>query len=493
MKKVIIIGGGLGGLSAAIRLQSRGVQVTILEKEAALGGKLQHHQEAGYSFDLGPSTITMKSYFEEVFASCHRRMEDYVTFYPISPLTKNVFSDGHTVEFTPNIEQMESQIAVFSPEDAKQYRPFLQESKKLFEQAEDQFLNRLLLTWKDKANVKLVKALLSVKPFTTVQRLLRKYFRHPHTLAMFGRYATYIGSSPYEAPAIFNMMAYLEGEKGIYGIKGGTYRLVEAFETLAKELGVQIHLNEQVNKIHVKDRRITGVETAHQMYEADQVIAGADALTVYRHLIDEKDRPSFLNQKLATIEPSLSGFVLLLGVPKVYDQLSHHNVFFPENYEQEFKDIFQQKQLPQDPALYICYSGHSEPALSGGPGRSNLFVLANAPYVTKEQDWDMLKETYQQHVKTKLKEKGLFDIDQVTEYEAVQTPLDLQRKTGAFHGAIYGMSSNSFKQAFFRINNQSKDIEGLWFVGGTSHPGGGTPMVTKSGQLVAEAIIKQLT
>ncbi|WP_224925538.1 phytoene desaturase family protein [Bacillus pumilus] len=493
MKKVIIIGGGLGGLSAAIRLQSRGVQVTILEKEAALGGKLQRHQEAGYSFDLGPSTITMKSYFEEVFASCHRRMEDYVTFYPISPLTKNVFSDGHTVEFTPNIEQMESQIAAFSPEDAKQYRPFLQESKKLFEQAEDQFLNRLLLTWKDKANVKLVKALLSVKPFTTVQRLLRKYFRHPHTLAMFGRYATYIGSSPYEAPAIFNMMAYLEGEKGIYGIKGGTYRLVEAFETLAKELGVQIHLNEQVNKIHVKDRRITGVETAHQMYEADQVIAGADALTVYRHLIDEKDRPSFLNQKLATIEPSLSGFVLLLGVPKVYDQLSHHNVFFPENYEQEFKDIFQQKQLPQDPALYICYSGYSEPALSGGPGRSNLFVLANAPYVTKEQDWDMLKETYQQHVKTKLKEKGLFDIDQVTEYEAVQTPLDLQQKTGAFHGAIYGMSSNSFKQAFFRINNQSKDIEGLWFVGGTSHPGGGTPMVTKSGQLVAEAIIKQLT
>ncbi|MCY9674631.1 NAD(P)/FAD-dependent oxidoreductase, partial [Bacillus pumilus] len=267
MKKVIIIGGGLGGLSAAIRLQSRGVQVTILEKEAALGGKLQRHQEAGYSFDLGPSTITMKSYFEEVFASCHRRMEDYVTFYPISPLTKNVFSDGHTVEFTPNIEQMESQIAAFSPEDAKQYRAFLQESKMLFELAEDQFLNRLLLTWKDKADVKLVKALLSVKPFTTVQRLLRQYFRHPHTLAMFGRYATYIGSSPYEAPAIFNMMAYLEGEKGIYGIKGGTYRLVEAFETLAKELGVQIHLNEQVNKIHVKDRRIKGVETAHQMYE----------------------------------------------------------------------------------------------------------------------------------------------------------------------------------------------------------------------------------
>lgn len=493
MKKVIIIGGGLGGLSAAIRLQSCGVQVTILEKEAALGGKLQRRQGAGYSFDLGPSTMTMKAYFEDVFTSCNRKMEDYVTFYPISPLTKNVFSDGHTVEFTPDIEQMESQIAAYSPEDAKQYRAFLLESKKLFQMAEEQFLNRLLLTWKDKMDLKLMKALLAVKPFTSVQRLLRQYFCHPHTLAMFGRYATYIGSSPYEAPAIFNMMAYLEGEKGIYGIKGGTYRLVEAFETLAKELGVQIHLNEQVSKIHVKDRRIQGVETAQQMYEADQVIAGADALTVYRHLIDEKDRPSFLNQKLSNIEPSLSGFVLLLGVPKAYEQLSHHNVFFPENYEQEFKDIFQKKQLPQDPTLYICYSGHSEPELSGGPGRSNLFVLANAPYVTKEQNWDMLKETYGQHMKTKLKEKGLFDIDQLVEYEAVQTPLDLQQKTGAYHGAIYGMSSNSFKQAFFRINNQSKDIEGLWFVGGTSHPGGGTPMVTKSGQLVAEAIIKQLT
>ncbi|WP_353854863.1 phytoene desaturase family protein [Bacillus sp. Bos-x628] len=491
MKKVIIIGGGLGGLSAAIRLQSSGFQVTILEKEAALGGKLQRHKGEGYSFDLGPSTITMKAYFEEVFTACHRRMEDYVTFYPIYPLTKNFFSDGHTVELTPHIEQMETQIAQFSPEDAKQYRAFLRESKRLFQLAEDQFLNRLLLTWKDKTDMKLMKAFLAVKPFTSVQRLLRQYFRHPHTLAMFGRYATYIGSSPYEAPAIFNMMAYLEGEKGIYGVKGGTYRLVEAFETLAKELGVQIQVNEQVKTIHVTDRRIQGVETGQKMYEADQVIAGADALTVYRQLIAEKDRPSYLNQKLSKIEPSLSGFVLLLGVPKVYEQLSHHNVFFPENYEQEFKDIFQRKQLPNDPTLYICYSGHSEPDLSGGTDRSNFFVLANAPYVTKEQDWDMLKETYRQHIKTKLKEKGFFDIEQLVEYEAVQTPLDLQQKTGAYQGAIYGMSSNSFKQAFFRINNKSKDIEGLWFVGGTSHPGGGTPIVTKSGQLVAEAITRQ--
>ncbi|MFS0654478.1 phytoene desaturase family protein [Bacillus sp. 179-C3.3 HS] len=491
MKKVIIIGGGLGGLSAAIRLQSHGFQVTILEKEASLGGKLQRHLGGGYSFDLGPSTITMKTYFEEVFTSCQRRMEDYVTFYPISPLTKNVFADGHTVEFTSHIEQMEAQIAAFSPEDATQYRAFLRESKTFFQLAENHFLNRLLLTWKDKVDLRLMRALLAVKPFTSVHQLLRRYFRHPHTLAMFGRYATYIGSSPYEAPAIFNMMAYLEGEKGIYGIKGGTYRLVEAFETLAKELGVQIHLNEPVQRVLVKNRRIQGVETNQHIYEADQVIAGADALTVYRELIDEKDRPSVSDQKLSHIEPSLSGFVLLLGVPKVYDQLSHHNVFFPDNYEQEFKDIFQKKQLPQDPTLYICNSGFSEPELSGGTGKSNLFVLANAPYVTKTQKWDMLKETYPQLIKAKLKEKGLFGIDQLVEYEAVQTPLDLQQKTGAYHGAIYGMSSNSFKQAFFRINNQSKDIEGLWFVGGTSHPGGGTPMVTKSGQLVAEAIMKQ--
>ena len=188
----------------------------------------------------------MKAYFEEVFTSCHRRMEDYVTFYPIFPLLKR-FSDGHTVEFTPDIEQMESQIAVLVQRMHSNTGHFTG-IEEAFSNGRGSVLNRLLLTWKDKADVKLMKALLAVKPFTSVQRLLRQYFRHPHTLAMFGRYATYIGSSPYEAPAIFNMMAYLEGEKGIYGIKGGTYRLVEAFETLAKELGVQIHLNESVKR-----------------------------------------------------------------------------------------------------------------------------------------------------------------------------------------------------------------------------------------------------
>ncbi|MEI7024186.1 phytoene desaturase family protein [Paenibacillus sp. y28] len=492
MKKVIVIGGGLGGLSAAIRLAYAGYSVTVLEQQAALGGKLQRIAlDGGYLFDRGPSTITMPHVFRQVFTRVNRRMEDYLTMYPITNGTRNYFQDGIMVESSPDLEKMEAQIAIYSPEDAKQLRSFMKESAALYQLADRLFMNRLLLSWRDKADWRLLAGLLRIRPWLTLDRLLRRYFRHPYTLALFGRYATYVGSAPSRAPAIFAMLAHLELQMGVYGVQGGTYAIVEAFSRLASELGVHIRTGVRVERMICSHGRVTGVMTRDGDAEADIIVANGDVLSVCRDLLQESDRPSMSNARISNYEPSLSGFVSLVGSKQTYEQLLHHTVFYPESYGSEFEDIFRKGCPAEDPAIYICHSGYSESGMAPGGG-SNLFILANAPYTSPQVHWGEMADAYQMKLWKKLESFGLKDFIRNAEVSDSFTPDQLEEQASAYRGAIYGISSNSARQTFARPGNQA-DVKGLWFTGGTSHPGGGTPMVTLSGQLVADAIINAHT
>ncbi|GGM40765.1 diapolycopene oxygenase [Paraliobacillus quinghaiensis] len=485
MKKVVVIGAGIGGLACAIRLAYHGFSVTIVEKESRSGGKLQPVDTADYQFDLGPSTVTMQHVFADLFTACDRRIEDYLTFYPIKDGTRNFFADGNIVDYSTDVDRVEEQIAVFSQHDATNYRAFLEKSSSFYQIAERQFFSQLMYAWKVKLSPHLLFDFVRIKPFTSYQKLLRSYFNHPNTLAMFGRYATYVGSSPYHAPAIFSMMTHLEGKQGVYGIKGGTYAIVSALERLALELNVTIKKNTTVKKININNKKAVGVQTNNGEFSADEVIANVDALTVYQQWL--KDHP--MNQKITKKEPSLSGMTLLLGIKQQYQQLRHHNIFFPDDYKREFDAIFKDKKMPVDPAIYICNSSYSEPSRAK-VGGSNLFVLLNAPSLSKNTMWSSnMNETVRNQVLNRLERNGFTNLEDSIEYEEIMTPDDIKRRTGAYQGTIYGMSSNRFKQAFFRVPNKDTHIEHLYFVGGSTHPGGGTPMVTLSGSLVADDII----
>ncbi|WNQ10018.1 phytoene desaturase family protein [Paenibacillus aurantius] len=513
MKKVIVIGAGLGGLSCAIRLAHAGYRVTVVEAQETAGGKLQRVRMGEYSFDRGPSTITMPHLFERVFTSVGRRMEDYLTLRRLEPAARNIFPDGSRVDLTEDREAMQEQIARYSPEDALRYPAFMKEAEALYREAEKHFLSRMLLTWKDKLSPRLAAGFLRIRPLTTLQERLEKHFRHPYTLGLFGRYATYVGSSPYRAPAIFAMLAHVEASLGIYAVQGGTYAIPEAFVRLARELGVDIRTGGKVKLILVRGGRAAGVELQErtepqggpgesadagygarttpqgERLEADLVVANGDVLTVCRELLDEEDRPAMPDKRIDRYEPSLSGFVILAGVRNRYEELLHHTVFFPEDYGSEFGEIFDSRTAPQSPAIYLCHSGHSEPGLAP-EGGSNLFILVNAPYTSKAWDWEEHGERYRDFILRRLAEYGLKGIDR-PDVSAVYTPEQLKRDTGAYRGAIYGISSNSARQTFFRPTNRAANIPGLWFTGGTTHPGGGTPMVTLSGQLVAERILEE--
>lgn len=485
-RKVIVIGAGFGGLSCAIGLAARGYEVTILEKQTTIGGKLQAVELNGYHFDRGPSTITMPHVFRSVFEQAGRSMDDYVQLYELEPRTRNVFADGHTVDLSRDADVTAQQIAAFSPEDAVQYKRFLQEAQALYREADARFLNTLLLSWKDKLTPSMGKSLLRVRPLTTLQQLLQRYFRHPHTLKMFGRYATYVGASPYTAPAIFAMLAHVEANDGIYGVRGGTHQIIRGMERLATELGITIQTGTEVNRILTTSGKVTGVDTDRGHYEAPLVIINGDVLSTSRMLLEPEQRPSLSDRRMDSYEPSLSGFVTLAGVPQRYEQLLHHTVFFPEQYEPEFQHIFADRKAPADPTLYICHSGYSEPDMAPAGG-SNLFILANAPYTSSSWNWQEQQQAYGQKIAGMLEQYGLHGIRQADVWQHY-TPADIQRDTYAHKGAIYGISSNGARQTFFRPGNRSQDVQGLWYVGGTTHPGGGTPIVTLSGQLVARHI-----
>ncbi|WP_150268240.1 phytoene desaturase family protein [Paenibacillus tepidiphilus] len=484
-RQAVIIGAGFGSLSCAVTLAAKGWKVTVLERQALPGGKLQRVALQGYTFDRGPSTITMPHVFRSLYELAGAEMEDYVQLYELEPRTRNVFADGHVVDLSRDAGFMREQIAAYSPRDAARYAGFMAEAEKLYRLSEKQFLNRLLLSWKEKLSPGLAGDLLRVRPLVTLQSLLKRYFRHPNTLALMGRYATYVGSSPYRSPSIFAMLGHVESALGVYGVKGGTYKLVEGLVALCGRLGVEIITGTEVTGISVVNGAAEGVETTRGFYPAGTVIAGGDVLTVSR-LLPPESRRTMGDRRIAGYEPSLSGLVTLAGIRRKYDRLLHHTVFFPREYEPEFTDIFDNRRSPQHPAVYICYSGYSEPEMAPADG-SNLFILANAPYVTDDCDWRKEAEVYGRRVMRMLEASGVDGLDQA---EVLQryTPQDIAADTLAHRGAIYGISSNSVRQTFFRPSNQSREVKGLWYVGGTTHPGGGTPVVSLSGRLVGERI-----
>ncbi|MEK3867572.1 phytoene desaturase family protein [Paenibacillus sp. FSL H7-0716] len=488
--KAVIIGAGFGGLSCAVALASKGWEVTVLERQQNPGGKLQRIEIDGYTFDRGPSTITMPHVFRSLYELAGASMEDYVQMYELEPRTRNIFADGTVVDFSRDQAFMKDQIAKYSSSDALRYDDFMAEAAILYQLSEKQFLNKLLLSWRDKLSLPLLRDLLRVRPFLSLHSLLMRYFSHPHTLAMLGRYATYVGSSPFRSPAIFAMLGYVESVEGVYGVRGGTYKLVEGLSELAQGLGVRIMTGVEVTNISVVEGVVEGVDTTRGFYKAKTVIAGGDVLTVNRMLVQENSRPSMSDRKIAAYEPSLSGFVTLAGVPRKYNALLHHTVFFPEQYELEFRDIFERKCPPEHPTVYVCHSGYSESGMAP-EGSSNLFILANAPYINEVCDWRTETASYGKRVLSVLASHGITGLHQ-SDVLQHYTPQNIADDTLAHKGAIYGISSNSVGQTFFRPGNRSSDVKGLWYVGGTTHPGGGTPIVSLSGRLVGEHIARHV-
>ena len=488
MKKIVIVGGGLGGLASAVTLAYAGFDVELFEKNEHLGGKLMAVQLGNYHFDFGPNTITMPEVFNTVISQTGENPQDYLDFIPLSSHTRNHFPDGSVFDFTSNQSAMISQLQSWDTQAAKNYPTFIKEISRLYKLSERYFFPVTFQSWRDYLSPALGFAVMQVRPIESMHHFFQRYFSHPFLIQAFDRYATYIGSSPYQAPATFSMIAYLELVDGVYYTKGGNTKIAEAFSTVARSFGAQLHTNTAVTKIRTEQGKVTGIDLQDGSFvAADKVILNGDLLSVFPELVAEHARPSLSDKKIIAFEPSISAFVITAALTKKLEILKHHNVFFSSDYKQEFTDLFEASAYSDEPTVYISNSSYTDPTIS--PDGDNLFILVNAPALTKEGNLQIDPELYKERIYDFLLRYGV-DIRSHLAEEKIFTPSFIREKFGSFRGALYGPSSNRRKDAFLRPPNASRDIQNLYFVGGSTHPGGGSPMVVLSGLNVSNKLIQ---
>ncbi len=480
---IIIIGAGVGGLSAAIHLAAAGKEVIIFEQNAAPGGKMSRLQAAGFTWDRGPSVITMRPVFERLFAAAGRRLEDYVTLEPVEPLTRYFYPDGAIFDASRDLPRMLRQIEQIERRDVEGYLNFLASAARLHRITGPVFIYDQPPTWRSFARVP-ARDWPRVDGLRTMDAAISSYVHSPKLRQFLGRFATYVGASPTLAPATLNVIAHVELNEGVWYPRGGVYQVAVALSKLAAELGVQMHFQSRVRRLAVENGEMRGVELASgELIPAKQVISNLDVTATRCLLLGEP--PARVAR-----EVSGSGVILLLGVARQFPELAHHNIFFSADYEREFRQIFGEGAPPDDPTIYAAITSKSDPD-HAPPGCENWFVLVNAPPVGPGFDWAAQAGGYGDLLLDRLAARG-YDLRPHLVFEQMLTPPDLQRETGGWRGALYGASSNNRWAAFRRPHNRARDVRGLYFAGGSAHPGGGVPMVTLSGKVAAELVLMDL-
>jgi phytoene desaturase len=490
-KKIIVIGGGMGGMAAAARLAKRGHQVQLFEASSRLGGKCETREVSGFKFDVGPSLLTLPAVYRDLFIKTGKRLEHLLELKPVDPSFTYIFADGKRVEF-PNLSHNGTVAAIsaaLGDRAGKDWHALLARAEAMWEASREEFIEgelRSLFPFLKRKT--LVKDLVTIAPWRSLTSLVDEYTDDPYLKRIIARYATYTGSDPRKVPAVLLTIAFVEEAFGAWHVSGGLGQLANQLAERLSELHVDVHLNSPVERIIINSGRASGVRLSDgREFSADALVANADAYELYEKLVEPTFRSRKPRRALRRATPSLSGFSLLLGL-KGKSQLSHHTVYFPEDYDAEFDSIFQEKKPVDDPAIYIC--NPMDRQLVPSEDSESWFVLVNAPRHDPLNgfDWDRpgAGESYAQKIIDSLEAKGL-DIRSRLQVMEIRTPADLEREVRAPGGSIYGTSSNGPRSAFLRARNRSP-ISNLYCVGGSAHPGGGLPLVAISAEIVATAI-----
>jgi len=489
-EEIIVIGAGMAGLSVAARLAKIGHRVSLYESSNRVGGKCRTEVIEGFSFDLGPSLLTLPAVYRDLFLKTGKRIEHLLEFLPVDPSFTYLFHDGKHVTF-PNLSHNGTVEAIresFGDDAARSWHQLLSRAERMWDASREVFIEKEIdiSTFFRRRNF--FSDLMTIAPWRSLRSLTSSYSANPYLQKIIDRYATYTGSDPRKVPAVLLTIAFVEEAFGAWHIRGGLGRLPQELEKRCSELGVKIILNSRVEKIRTHHGAATGITLADgTSIDADIVIANADVNLVYNHLLPHDSITAKPRRSLQQSTSSLSGFTIALGLSGT-SNLSHHTVLFPENYDDEFDSIFTRKEPVRDPAIYICNPKDSEMVPS--ENHEAWTILINAPRHEPKDgcDWNQpgLKEKYAEEIIDLIEKRGIKVRDRIKVMK-VRTPADLEKEHLAPGGSIYGTSSNGARSAFLRAKNRSP-IRNLYCVGGSTHPGGGLPLVGISAEIVANAI-----
>jgi phytoene desaturase len=486
--KVIIIGSGVAGMTCAIRLRARGFEVTVFEKNTYPGGKLSDFNMGPYHFDKGPSLFTQPENFRELFSLAGRKLEDYLSIINLKESNRYFFEDGTIVHAYTSPSEFDREIQHKLGEPQGRVLSYLRKSGNAYSAIGSIFLDYPLAKLRRWLSMRVLRAFATVRYwqiFKSVHEVNRSRFKSIKAVQIFDRFATYNGSNPYRAPGMLTMIPHLEHTEGAFYPKGGMISLTQALYRLATELGVIFHFSEAINEIVVEGSTVAGVKSLNNFYAADAVVSNVDVYFTYQKLLNDLGR----TRQIDLQERSTSAVVFYWGINQSFPQLDLHSIFFSDDYEREFKELFTNKILPTDPTVYVNITCKKD-ADHAPRGHENWFVMVNAPAV-KGKDWSSELFRLRKTVLSKLTRILKKDVEQCIVAEKTWLPDGIERDTASYLGSLYGTSSNDRLAAFVRHANDSSRYKKLYFCGGSVHPGGGIPLCLKSARLVEQLIVEQ--
>jgi phytoene desaturase len=483
--KALIIGSGIAGLATSVRLASRGYEVEVFESNEYPGGKLTEITLGDYRFDAGPSLFTMPQLVDELFTVAGKASDDYFAYYKKDISCHYFWEDGTRFQAPASMDDFSAKAAETFTADESRIRSYLNETHRLYHLTKDTFLTQSLHkieTYLRKETLRTMAQAATMPMLSTLHRQNEKRLRHPKLVQLFDRFATYNGSNPYQTPGIMMLSPFLEFGIGTFFPKGGMHSITTSIFQLAKDLGVRFHFNTRAERIDIKNNKAVGIETTSGYFQGDVVVSNMDIYPTYKKLLPSIKEP----KKILAQERSSSALIFYWGMAEPFPELELHNIFFSDNYQAEFDNIFNKRQPGEDPTVYINITSKENPS-DAPPDSENWFVMVNVPG-NKGQDWETIINHTRQRIINKLERILGRKIEHLIEEESILDPRLIESKTSSYQGALYGSSSNSRLAAFLRHPNFKRDINNLYFCGGSVHPGGGIPLCLLSAKIVGDLV-----
>ncbi len=488
-QQVVIIGAGPGGLASAILLASRGVRVKILERLPIVGGRTSSIEADGYKFDLGPTFFLYPRVLEEIFRIGGTELRREVEMVRLDPQYRIAFGAGGKMDCTPDVSRMEQQIAELSPADAPGFRQFLAENRTKLALMEP-CLETHFRGWRSVLNQRLLKLLPMLRPHQSVDTYLKRFFKDERVRLAFCFQSKYLGMSPFRCPSLFSILSFLEYEHGVWHPIGGCAAITAAMARVAERLGVEIRLNEPVEEILFAGRKAVGVRTAGGTTHADAVVVNADFARAMQKIVPDHLRRRWTDRKLARKKYSCSTFMMYLGIEGRYE-LPHHNIHIAEDYTRNLDEIENQHVLSADPSFYVQNASVTDPTLAPR-GHSGLYILAPVTHQHPNVDWAREKGRFRQLMLKQIAKAGFTDVEARIRYERVITPADWDTRYEIYRGATFNLAHSLDQMLHLRPNNRFEDLDGMYLVGGGTHPGSGLPVIFESARISSRLLLEDL-
>ncbi|MEM9646372.1 MAG: phytoene desaturase [Planctomycetota bacterium] len=489
-KKVVVVGAGPGGLASAMQLAAAGCDVTVLERRSRPGGRTSAIEIDGFRFDCGPTFFLYPRVLSEIFRSTGFDLMDEVPMHRLDPQYRLTFGGGGQLDCSADMDEMDRQIASFAPDDVGALRRYMDDNRVKLERfrpiLESPFSSPL-----DLLRPSVLAAALYVNPHRSLGKELQRYFSDPRLVIAFAFQSKYLGMSPFNCPSLFSILSFLEYEHGVFHPLGGCSRVSERMAEIAESMGVRFRYDTEVESVELVGRRLAALHTADEQFEADSFVVNADFADWITKAIPNSIRRKWSNEKIASKKFSCSTFMLYLGIEGIYEDLPHHNIHISKDYERNLVEIEQEHVLSDDPSVYVQNACVTDPSLAPA-GHSTLYVLVPVTHDHANVDWSLESDAFREKTLDQLSAIGLDDIRERIRVEHRVTPDDWKKDYAIYRGATFNLAHNLGQMLHRRPQNRFEELDGVYLVGGGTHPGSGLPVIYESSRISTRLLLQDL-